>query len=296
LNQSPTVPEAIPDPQIQTGLLTWTATELRDLPWRSTRNPWHVMVSEIMLQQTQVSRVIDRYRDFVVRFPTPPDCAAGSVAEVIELWAGLGYNRRAVNLWKAADAITEQHAGLVPEDLASLLALPGIGPYTARAVLAFAFEQDVGVVDTNVGRLLARWTGASLGAAQAQELATNYVPKGQGWLWNQSLLDFAVAVCGKRNPACERCPLIDSCTWAGHGPDPAVSSAGVSGKQSRFEGSERQVRGRIVEALRQGPLRLADLERFGRSSDTLEAVESIADGLVADGLAAKSHGMLQLPS
>jgi len=278
------------------GLRGWAATELRDLPWRHSRDPWHVLVSEVMLQQTQVARVLDRYRAFLDRFPTARSCAAAPTSAVIELWAGLGYNRRAVNLWRAASVVTEQHDGKMPATLAELLALPGVGPYTARAILAFAFEQDVGVVDTNVGRLLARWTGESLSAKQAQQIADELVPDGQGWLWNQTLFDFAVAVCRKRDPRCVECPVFDECEWAGSGDDPAVSSAGVSIAQSRFHGSERQVRGRLVDALRSGPVPVAELSRFGRDCDDSETLQRIADGLVRDGLALRSGAHLRLPS
>lgn len=253
------------------------------------------MVSEIMLQQTQVSRVIERYHEFLERFPTASDCAHAPTSAVIELWAGLGYNRRAVNLWRAAGVIEAEHNGQVPADLEGLLALPGIGPYTARAVQAFAFERDVGVVDTNVGRLLARWTGQTLSNRDAQLLADALVPPAAGWQWNQGLFDFAVAVCTKREPGCDSCPLIAACTWQGQGADPANSSAGVSGGQSRFEGSERQVRGRIVDALRNGPVRLGDLGSFGRPGDTEADVQRIIETLVADGLAVRTTTELRLP-
>ncbi|MCL4127843.1 UNVERIFIED_CONTAM: hypothetical protein GTU68_037321 [Idotea baltica] len=248
-----------------------------------------------MLQQTQVSRVIDRYHEFLERFPTASSCAAAPSSAVIELWAGLGYNRRAVNLWRAAGCVVERHGGVVPSDLKALLALPGIGPYTARALQAFAFEHDVAVVDTNVGRLLARWTGAQLNPNQAQAVADELVPCGAGWAWNQSLFDFAVAVCHKRAPLCASCPLHEACIWRGTGPDPATNSAGVSTKQSRFDGSERQVRGRIVNALRSSPVNVRDLERFGRPGDSATDLERIVESLIGDGLAVRRDDLLTLP-
>ena len=248
-----------------------------------------------MLQQTQVSRVVSRYEDFIARFPTVETCAADSSAAVIELWDGLGYNRRAVNLWRAASVVADEHDGSFPEDLPGLLALPGVGPYTARALLAFAFEQDVGVLDTNVGRLLARWSGRRLTPAEAQTQADKLVPPGQGWSWNQSLFDFAVAVCTKRAPVCHTCPLVQDCSWGGVGPDPAVNSAAVSGRQSTFHGSQRQVRGRIVAALRQGPLTHDEVVLLGRSTDTDDDLERIVAGLIADGLAHKNGSILELP-
>ncbi|MGH8921406.1 MAG: A/G-specific adenine glycosylase, partial [Actinomycetes bacterium] len=153
-------------------LVAWAETAGRDLPWRRTREPWAVLVSELMLQQTQVARLVPRYERFLARFPTPPALAAAPVADVIAEWAGLGYNRRAVNLHRAARQVTAKHGGRIPAALADLLALPGIGPYTARAVLAFAFEEPVGVLDVNAARVSARAAaGRSLGPAEAQRLA-----------------------------------------------------------------------------------------------------------------------------
>jgi A/G-specific adenine glycosylase len=137
-------------------LLAWSAGTRRDLPWRRTRDPWAVLVSEIMLQQTQVPRVIPRWETWMARFPDAAACAGADTGEVIALWAGLGYNRRAVNLQRAAVVVRNEHGGVVPGDLQDLLALPGVGPYTARAVLAFAYEVDTGVVDTNAARVIAR--------------------------------------------------------------------------------------------------------------------------------------------
>ncbi|MDZ7732107.1 MAG: A/G-specific adenine glycosylase [Acidimicrobiia bacterium] len=147
-------------------VLDWAPAHHRDLPWRCTRDPWAVLVSELMLQQTQVDRVIPRYHDFLARFPTPAICADAAVSEVVRAWEGLGYNRRAVNLHRAATVVAVEHGGDVPLELDALLALPGVGPYTARAVQAFAAERDVGVLDTNVARVLARTEGRSLHAAR----------------------------------------------------------------------------------------------------------------------------------
>lgn len=248
-----------------------------------------------MLQQTQVSRVLDRFPVFLERFPAARSCAEAPVADVITLWAGMGYNRRAVNLWRAASVVVDQHGGQIPSTLPELLNLPGVGPYTARAVLAFAFERDVGVVDTNVGRLLARWSGVRLRPSAAQQLADELVPPTQGWRWNQSLFDFAVAVCTKREPACGGCPVRDACSWRGQGDDPALGSAGVSSHQAAFSGSDREVRGRIVEALRQGPVRWSELQGLGRPTDDPQSVEAIARGLIRDGLAQPTSDGVSLP-
>lgn len=270
-------------------LLAWGAGAHRDLPWRATRDPWAVLVSEVMLQQTQVPRVVPRYHAFLARFPTPAACAAATVGDVVDEWAGLGYNRRAVALHRCAAACVADHDGALPDDLDALRALPGIGPYTARAVLAFAFERDVGVVDTNVGRVLARWAGRPLRPAEAQGAADAAVPAGAGWAWNQAMFDLGAAVCRKRTPDCGACPVRRWCDWGSAGcpaPDPAVGSAGVSGGQSRFEGSDRQGRGRLVGALRErGAVSAEGLAAAAGWSDDPVRARRVAEGLVADGLA-----------
>jgi A/G-specific adenine glycosylase len=281
-------------------LLRWGSRVRRDLPWRRTRDPWAILVSELMLQQTQVARVIPRYEAFLDAFPTPADCAAAAPGEVVRRWEGLGYNRRALNLHRAAVRIVEHHGGQLPSDLDSLLALPGIGPYTARAVLAFAFERDHGVVDTNAARFLARAVaGRRLTAREAQTLADRQVPAGEGWAWNQAVLDLGAAICVKRSPRCDGCPIRTSCGWyvAGRSlPDPADGTAGTSGRQSTFEGSDRQGRGRLVQALRTGPVELARVADVVGWSDDPERAQRIADGLVVDGLAEYVDGQLALPA
>jgi A/G-specific adenine glycosylase len=240
-----------------------------------------VLVAEVMLQQTQVARVEPRWSPWMSRWPTPTAQAAASQAEVVRAWQGLGYPRRARNLLLAAQRIVEGHHGSVPEEETALLALPGVGPYTARAVRVFAFELDEGVLDTNVGRVLARWHGARLRPADARRVADAQVPPGAGWAWNQTLLDLAATVCTKRAPSCEACPVPEWCAWAGSGlapPDPAEGSAAVSRRQGRFEGSLRQARGRALRLLADGPLRAAEV----RAGDELAAaLTSLADdGLV----------------
>jgi A/G-specific adenine glycosylase len=256
-----------------------------------------------MLQQTQVARVEPRFHRFLERFPSPSVCAAAGVGAVVEEWAGLGYNRRAVNLHRCAVAVVDEHGGTFPDDLDALLGLPGIGPYTARAVLAFAFERDVAVVDTNVGRILARTSGTSFGPRAAQERADQLVPAGEGWAWNQAMLDLGATVCAKRSPACGRCPVVAGCVWGSAGrpePDPAVGSHAVSRGQSRFEGSFRQGRARLLDVLRLGepvaPDRWVDACGWGgRSDGEAEAVRAAAT-LVADGLAVRTaEGALALP-
>ena len=285
-------PVAAPD---QSALLRWAADEGRDLPWRQTRDPWAVLVSELMLQQTQVGRVVPKYHAFLEVFPTVRACAAGSLADVIGLWQGLGYNRRAVNLHRCAVELVERHDGVFPAEVDALLALPGIGPYTARAVLAFAFERDVGVVDTNVARILARQGGSPLSARDAQCAADSWVPVGEGWLWNQTMLDLGAAVCRKRSPRCDACPIAVSCSWRGEGSDPAVGSAGVSGGQSTFVGSDRQGRGRLVDALRLGPVATTDLAAAMGWPDDPERANRVAETLLGDGLAIRTAVGFELP-
>lgn len=273
-------------------ILDWWALPgaARDLPWRRTRDPWAILVSEVMLQQTQVARVIPAYYRFLDRFPTPAACAAAPVGDVVRAWDGLGYNRRAVNLHRVATGYAAaSHDGRLPADLAGLLALPGVGPYTARAVMAFAHEADVAVLDVNAVRVLSRVAGARI----TQDAADALVPPAQGWAWNSALLDFGATVCTASSPRCGTCPLAaaDACAWqGGGGPDPGRRLT----RQSTFEGSDRQGRGRLVAALRRGPVDLADAAvAAGWPGDDRRAEAAVA-GLVADGLAALSPDGLRL--
>lgn len=269
-------------------MLGWWAREQRDLPWRRTRDPWAVLVCEVMAQQTQIARVRERWGTFLERFPTPAACAAAPVADVLRLWQGLGYPRRALALHRCAEVVVDRHDGALPTALDDLLALPGIGPYTARAVSAFAHEHDVGIVDTNTARVLARWTGEPLGSKAVQAVADAAVPAGQGWAWNQAMLDLGALVCRKRVPLCDLCPVTAHCTWHAAGrphPDPAVGTAGVSGRQARFEGSDRQGRGRLMAAMGDGPVGGSDLAAVMGWPDDPARAERVAVAVVADGLA-----------
>ncbi len=272
----------------------WVSTD-RDVPWREIRDPWPILVSEVMAQQTQVARVIPKWERFIRTFATPADAAVATVGELVALWDGLGYNRRAVMLHRCAQEIVERHAGDVPADLDALMALSGIGPYTARAVLAFAFERDVAVVDTNVGRVLARIDGRTFTVSDAQLRANELVPGGSGWAWNQALLDFGALVCTKRRPVCATCPAQAVCAWAGANEDPSIGSAAVSAGQSRFEGSDRQGRGRLVSALRQGPIERLDAARFMGWIDDPQRAERVIESLRADGLLEVHGSQLRLP-
>lgn len=266
-------------------VLAWGTPRLRDLPWRHRRDPWQILVAEVMLQQTQAERVVPKWDDFLDRFPTPFDCAEASLADVLRLWQGLGYPRRARNLHEAARTIVRRHGGRLPDDLEALLLLPGVGPYTARAVLAFAFERDVAVVDTNIARILARSVGERLTPKRAQLAADSLVPTGGGWVWNQVLMDLGAIVC-RPQPRCSECPITQSCAWFATGrgvPDPASGSAGVSGPQGPFDGSDRQARGRVLAALGAGPRPATDFD------------DRIISSLVADGLIEVDTTTVRLP-
>jgi A/G-specific adenine glycosylase len=222
-----------------------------------------------------------------------------------------------VNLHRCAGAVAADHGGRLPDGLEDLLALPGVGPYTARAVLAFAFEQPVGVVDTNVGRVLARWEGRPLRAPEAQALADQLARRADGrgtpapggrdgarrggsrsWLWNQAVMELGGTVCRRRRPDCRTCPVRRWCGWAAAGlaaPDPADGSAGVGAGQPRFEGSDRQGRGRLVDALCRGPVRVGDAAGVMGWPDDPARSDRVVAGLLADGLVDREGDTLRLP-
>jgi len=279
--------------RFQSRVLDWGDAHRRDLPWRATRDAWRVLVSEVMLQQTQVDRVIGHYAAFLDAYPGVLDCARSRPGDVVRLWSGLGYNRRALNLHRAATVIVDQHNGTVPADESSLRALPGVGAYTARAVLSFAFEADVATVDTNVVRVLARGVaGAGLTLRQAQSLADRLLPSGRSWEFNQSMFDLGATVCTAAGPACGRCPLRHQCRWKRggmSGPDPWRASPSVR-PQARFAGSDRQGRGRLVHALRQGDVARDMLASACGWPDDAARAERITVSLVAEGFAEWGEG------
>lgn len=273
-------------------VLAWAVPQLRDLPWRRTREPWAILVSEVMLQQTQVARVVPAWTRFLGRFPTPEACASATLGDVLREWQGLGYPRRARHLHLAAGEIAER--GGFPTDLSGMLGLPGVGPYTARAVLSFAFGTDAAVVDTNVARVLARVAGRPLTARQAQRAADRLLPLGCSWEWNQSAMELGATVCTAAAPRCGMCPTVRTCAWRGEGADPARTTAGVSRRQPPFEGSDRQARGRLLRRLVEGAQPVEDApEIMGRRvSDAARLV----DALVAEGLCAVDDGWITLPA
>jgi A/G-specific adenine glycosylase len=322
--------ETVDAAQLQAALLGWFAEHGRDLPWRRTRDPYRVLVSEVMLQQTQVDRVAPKYLAFLEAFPTAEALAAAPTAEVIRLWAGLGYNRRAVNLQRAARAVVEGHGGAFPRDVEGLRRLPGVGPYTAGAVACFAFEQDVAFMDTNIRRVLRR---AGFGPDEAEPqpaerellaLGAALVPAGRGWAWNQAIMELGALVCTAAAPACRRCPLRPGCrayaAWAaadeaallamgGAGPAPPARPARRAAErragyrpEGPFVGSNRWFRGRAVEALRGlAPGQALALAELGPrvKADYTPADEpwlrELVAGLARDGLAALDGDHARLP-
>ena len=272
-------------------VLQWGLPRLRDLPWRHTRDPWAILVSEVMLQQTQALRVISKWHEFMAAYPMPANCAEASLGDVLRLWQGLGYPRRARNLHAAAAHIVALDE--FPSTVDALLQLPGVGEYTARAVLAFAFESDVAVVDTNIARVLARLAGRRLTAKQAQAVADAALPAGDSWAWNQCLMDLGAVLCRPTSPQCEVCPLQDQCAWCGLGDDPSIGSAGVSTPQTRFAGSDRQARGRLMKALVDGPVSMDRLAAVMRCD--VERAVRLAGDLQREDLVQQRGQALQLP-
>jgi A/G-specific adenine glycosylase len=268
----------------------------RDLPWRATRDPYAVLVSEVMLQQTQAARVAPAWRAFLDRFTDVQALASAQLADVLTAWRGLGYNRRAVNLHRAARVLVEDHDGVVPDDLDALLALPGVGPYTARAVLAFAFDRDVAPVDTNVARVLARAVaGRPLGRTEVQRLADEAVPSGRGHDWSQALMDLGAGVCTARAARCTHCPARALCAWrTAGGDDPACTGALRPKPQGRFAGSDRYHRGRLVDALRRGAVDGGGLPAAADLRDP-PRLERIVAAVIADGVAEWAGDHLRLP-
>lgn len=242
--------------EIQKALLAWFEEHRRDLPWRHTRDPYAVLVSEVMLQQTQVDRVLPYWHAWMERWPTVHDLAAAPVADVIRAWKGLGYNRRAVNLQRTARAVVEA-GGQFPDTVEGLLKLPGIGPYTAGAIACFAFEQDVAFIDTNMRRVLHRiFAGVDLPKPtvtdrEVLEIANDVIPPGQGWTWNQAIMEFGAIHCTARKPLCLTCPVQTHCSAF-----PEIQAAILAnGRSNRttgipFEQTNRYFRGRIMDHLR----------------------------------------------
>jgi A/G-specific adenine glycosylase len=280
-------------------ILRWYAEHARDLPWRRpTASPWAVLVSELMLQQTPVSRVLPEHAAWLDRWPTPAALAAAAPGEAVRQWGRLGYPRRALRLHEAAIAIVDRHDGEVPADYAALRALPGVGAYTAAAVAAFAFGQRHAVVDTNVRRVLARLIDgveqapATATAAQLR-LAERLLPaEPEAATWSVAVMELGALVCAARTPKCADCPVADQCAWRLAG---SPAHAGPPRRGQAYAGTDRQVRGLLLGVLREtaGPVRQPALDAvWANDSQRTRALDSlVADGLVE----ALPEGCYRLP-
>ena len=269
-------------------MLDWGTAHRRDLPWRHTRDPWAVLVSEVMLQQTQADRVVPHYRAFLDRFPTPAACARARPAAVVRIWSGLGYNRRALNLHRAAQLMVAEHGGAVPADERALRSLPGIGPYTARAVRSFAFGADVATVDTNAVRVLARsLEGAGLTVPAAQALADRLVPAGRSWDFNQTMFDLGATVCTAR-PVCRDLPPAAPVPLeARRAASPGPLAVQPVGRACSHLSTARIVRAEVAwsHALRTGPVAAPELAAACGWPDDRARADRIATSLVTEGFA-----------
>lgn len=252
-----------------TALISWYEQAARDLPWRVSGDPYVTLVSETMLQQTQVDRVIPKFEEFVDTWATVEELAQAPTNHLLAVWSGLGYNSRALRLRESARIIADDGW---PTSVAGLRELPGIGPYTAAAIASIAFGMDVAAVDTNLRRVLSRWRGEPLSGRPLAEVASDSLASPAG-LWNQAVMDLGAMVCRPKNPACGVCPVSQWCA------DPGVYSPPV--RQSAFKGSRRELRGALVRAA----LSNTDLHATGRSLNRTDAeiAETIED-LRDDGL------------
>lgn len=294
-------------------LLAWYARCGRThLPWRTTRDPYRIVVSELMLQQTQVERVIPLYEAFIERFPSFAALAHADAADVVRAWRGLGYNSRATRLHAMACAVVEQHAGLLPSDTGALLALAGVGPYTAAAVRAFAFERDDAAIDVNLRRVVHRVKlgveyPPRAGIRELDTLAIAAVPAGRAHDWNSAMMDLGATLCTARAPKCLVCPLRDACEAAPI--DPAQLAAQARAYAPRrapqndrpFERTTRFLRGRIIDRLRDVPAREAIALETLRGdlvdvvpTDRLHEIPDVVEALVRDGIVTRVAAEVRL--
>lgn len=258
-------------------IFSWWKTHVRDLPWRKTKDPYRVLVSEIMLQQTQVSRVVDTYCAFIKQYPTVFDLARASTADILRLWKGMGYNRRAVYLHRLAIEIVTTYKNKFPISEQQLTKLPGVGKYTARALLVFAYKKDVAMVDTNIRKIITHffYSGKLQREKIIQHAADMLVPKGKSWEWHQALMDYGTLELGNMVEKKQR-----------------NKRAGAP-----FKDTDRYFRGRMMDILRERTILETELiQTMALTYDKSEAfAKKILDSLVADGLAAKSNGSVKLP-
>ncbi|HZX67737.1 MAG TPA: A/G-specific adenine glycosylase [Candidatus Elarobacter sp.] len=294
-------------------LLAWYAQHGRvHLPWRTTRDPYRIVVSEFMLQQTQVERVIPLYEAFVARFPGFEALAGAGAGDVVRAWRGLGYNSRAVRLHALARAVVERHGGALPDDTAALRALPGIGAYTAAAVRAFAFERDDAATDVNLRRVIHRVRFGlehppQAGDRELDTLAIAAVPRGAAHDWNSALMDLGATICTARAARCLVCPLREACAAAPVDPAQLALLARANAPRRTpqsglpFERTTRFLRGRIVDRLRDVPagesLALGVLERDLAATvpaDRLPEIPAVVDALARDGIVSLAESRVRL--
>ncbi|MFH8369053.1 A/G-specific adenine glycosylase [Streptomyces sp. NPDC018031] len=277
-----------PHAGLHRSVIEWFDAHARDLPWRRPEaGPWGVMVSEFMLQQTPVSRVLPVYEQWLARWPRPADLAAEPPGEAVRAWGRLGYPRRALRLHAAAAAIQERHGGDVPREHAELLALPGVGEYTAAAVASFAYGQRHAVLDTNVRRVLARAVGGTqyppnATTAAERRLARELLPDDEPTAarWAAATMELGALVCTARTPDCARCPVVTRCAWRQAG---SPAHDGPPRRGQTYAGTDRQVRGKLLAVLRESvrPVPQAALDRVWH--EPVQRARAL-DGLVADGL------------
>ena len=286
--------------QLAAPVIAWFDQAGRDLPWRREGfTAWGTLVSEIMLQQTPVVRVIPRLAEWLERWPTPAHLAAVPSGEAVRAWQSLGYPRRALNLHAAAVAITERHGGNVPHDVDELLALPGIGDYTARAVAVFAYGNRHPVVDVNIRRVIARAVhgqgepgpAARRDLADMEALLPASLPQARAF--NVAMMELGALVCTARSPKCDACPIAAQCAWRTAGyPQFEGKRAPV---QKKFAGSDRQVRGLILKELRASEVAVTQAELDTVWPEPVQRSRALA-GLLSDGLVVAVDGGFELPS
>ena len=287
--------------QLEPLITTWYANHGRDLPWRQRGiGAWPIMVSEFMLQQTPVARVLPAYQSWLARWPSPKALAAATPADAVRQWDRLGYPRRALRLHESAEIIASKHAGTVPDDIADLRALPGVGSYTAAAVATFAYGRRHPVLDTNVRRVLARLMSGrqhpptALTVAE-QALAESLLPPEhdhRAATWSVALMELGALVCTASRPSCHSCPVAQNCAWlrAGKPASPTPRRA-----QPAFTGSDRQLRGRVLAVLRNAhsPVPMSAFDGIWPDAGKLS---QILDTLIDDGLATRNgDGLVGLP-
>ena len=280
-------PAMTPTSPLVDALMAWFDEHERPLPWRST-SPWGVMVSEFMLQQTPVDRVLPVWHEWMDRWPAPADLAADAPGDAIRAWGRLGYPRRARRLHESATLLVERHDGQVPDDQEALRALPGIGDYTAAAIRAFAFGRRSVVLDTNVRRVIAR-------TLDAQATPPGHITRGE-WQraddlwphadaasarWSAAVMEFGALVCTARSPQCAACPVTGTCAWTAAGQPEAEPTR----SQPRYAGSDREVRGRLLQIVRDADGAVTRA-RLAKAWPDDEQRERALAGLLVDGLLA----------